>query len=285
MNNGTVLKYLRDHGREDVDKLLLQVAEGLGYLHSVNIVHGDLRGANILVSGEGNAFKRTPASDVYALACVCLELYTVRPSFSDTWPDVAAMLKVVAGDRPTRDPSMSDSLWDLVTAAWAQDPRARPNMEEIVRIQGTKKDSELVQVEFDIRRRPHSIETPCCCAAQGPADSCDDINNCRKLFDIIWGCLTTIFACTWVSVHPNVPPPDQSWLALLWRRLKMMLIAVLAPELIVGFAARQFFGAWKFSKEYDVRLTHGFFFSMGGFVSQLGRPITVGDWLVGHLRY
>ncbi|KAJ7769056.1 hypothetical protein B0H14DRAFT_2259724, partial [Mycena olivaceomarginata] len=76
-------------------------------------------------------------------------------------------------------------------------------------------------------------------------DACDDINNCRKLFDIVWGCLATIFACTWVSVHPNVPPPRQSWLALLWRRLKMMLLAVLAPELIVAFAARQSLVAWK----------------------------------------
>lgn len=61
--------------------------------------------------------------------------------------------------------------------------------------------------------------------SRASADSCADINNCRKLFDIIWGCLATIFACSWVSVHPNVPPPDQSQLALLWGRLKMMLIA------------------------------------------------------------
>ncbi|KAJ7700441.1 hypothetical protein B0H17DRAFT_858347, partial [Mycena rosella] len=115
-------------------------------------------------------------------------------------------------------------------------------------------------------------------AAREQADSCNDINNCRKLFDIVWGCLTTIFACIWVSVHPNVPPPDQSWLALLWRRLKMMLIAVLAPELIVGFAARQFFVAWNFSKsmcvQFNISITHGFFFSMGGFVLQAGHPIT-----------
>ncbi|KAJ6565585.1 hypothetical protein DFH09DRAFT_1278624 [Mycena vulgaris] len=104
-------------------------------------------------------------------------------------------------------------------------------------------------------------------------DSCDDINNCRRLFDIIWGCLTTIFACTWVSVHPNVPPPDQSWLALLSRRLRMMFIAVIAPELMVGFAARQLFVARSFSKEFDLTFTHGFFFSMGGFVSQKGNPV------------
>ncbi|KAJ6491491.1 hypothetical protein DFH09DRAFT_1377261 [Mycena vulgaris] len=111
------------------------------------------------------------------------------------------------------------------------------------------------------------------------ADSCDDINNCRRLFDIVWGCLTTIFACTWVSVHPNVPPPNQGWLALLWRRLRMMFIVVIAPELMVGFAGRQLFVAWRFSKEFILTFTHGFFFSMGGFVSQIGHPIATFEQL------
>ncbi|KAJ7364189.1 hypothetical protein DFH08DRAFT_949798 [Mycena albidolilacea] len=105
-------------------------------------------------------------------------------------------------------------------------------------------------------------------------DACDDINNCRKLFDIVWSCLATIFTCTWVSVHPNVPPPRQSRLALLWRRLKMMLIAVFAPQLIVAFAARQFVVAWNLSKEYKISKTHGFFVSMGGFVDSSRCPVT-----------
>ncbi|KAJ7472929.1 hypothetical protein B0H11DRAFT_2430768 [Mycena galericulata] len=107
--------------------------------------------------------------------------------------------------------------------------------------------------------------------SRAPVDSCDDINNCRRLFDIVWGCLTTIFACTWVSVHPNVPPPNQGRLALLWRRLRVMLIAVVAPELMVGFAARQLMAAQRFSREFDVSLVHGFFICMGGFVSRVGR--------------
>ncbi|KAF8215218.1 hypothetical protein K438DRAFT_772947 [Mycena galopus ATCC 62051] len=109
--------------------------------------------------------------------------------------------------------------------------------------------------------------------ARTSTDSCNDINNCRQLFDIIWGCLATIFACTWVSVHPNVPPLDQSSLALLGRRLKMMLIAIIAPEIMVGFAARQYFGARELSTEFGFSRTHGFFFSMGGFVSPAGKPI------------
>jgi hypothetical protein len=129
-------------------------------------------------------------------------------------------------------------------------------------------------------------------------DACNDMNNCRKLFDIVWGCLATIFACTWVSVHPNVPPPRQSWLVLLWRRLKMMLIAVLAPEVIVAFAARQFLAARRFSKgglvcifllwhrwthcvreEYEISTSHGFFVSMGGFVDSSGCPVTTREQL------
>ncbi|KAJ7191921.1 hypothetical protein GGX14DRAFT_578513 [Mycena pura] len=115
--------------------------------------------------------------------------------------------------------------------------------------------------------------------SRAASDSCNDINSCRRLFDIVWGCLTTIFACTWVSVHPNVPPPDQSMLALLWRRLRLMVLAIFVPEIIVGFAARQFLVARAFSKKRDVSITHGFFFSMGGFVSQAGHPIATSNQL------
>ncbi|KAJ7079024.1 hypothetical protein C8R44DRAFT_754740 [Mycena epipterygia] len=129
----------------------------------------------------------------------------------------------------------------------------------------------------------HNLES------RAPVDSCDNINS-RSLFDIIWGCVTTIFACTWVSVHPNVPPPNQGRLRLFWRRLKMMLIAVIAPEIIVGFAARQFFAARRFSKEFKklgvpITLTHGFFISMGGFVSHAGRPIVTIKQLTENSEY
>jgi hypothetical protein len=49
-------------------------------------------------------------------------------------------------------------------------------------------------------------------------------------------------------MHPNVPGPNQGKLALACRRLGLMLAAVIAPELMVGFAARQFLDARWFSK-------------------------------------
>ncbi|KAJ7226924.1 kinase-like domain-containing protein [Mycena pura] len=46
MEHGTVTNYLKTHGYENVDKLLHETAQGLEYLHSRNIVHGDLRGVH-----------------------------------------------------------------------------------------------------------------------------------------------------------------------------------------------------------------------------------------------
>ncbi|KAJ6481050.1 hypothetical protein C8R45DRAFT_831801 [Mycena sanguinolenta] len=111
--------------------------------------------------------------------------------------------------------------------------------------------------------------------ARSSTDSCDDINKCRKLYDVVWSCLATIFACTWVSVHPNVPPADQTALMAFWRRLKLMLIAIIAPEVMVGFAAVQCFAARGFSKG-AISKTHGFFLCMGGFISPTGSPIVTG---------
>ncbi|KAJ7751609.1 hypothetical protein B0H16DRAFT_1460158 [Mycena metata] len=105
--------------------------------------------------------------------------------------------------------------------------------------------------------------------------SCDcTINSCRTLFDIIWGCLATIFACTWVGLHQNVPDPKLGHFALLMRKLHMMVVMIIAPEVIVAFAARQLVSARWISKEFNVSKTHGFFCAMGGFVSEEGHPVS-----------
>ncbi|KAJ7224830.1 kinase-like domain-containing protein, partial [Mycena rebaudengoi] len=175
MENGTVLKYLEEHGRQDVDRLLWEVAQGLEYLHSRNVVHGDLRGANILITQDWSAcladfgltsfteatltttrrsgttrwmapelldpdrfgiqFRRTKASDIYAFACVCLELYTGRPPFTEL-PEGVVFQKVILGERPARPatmPPMSDALWKYMNAWWARNPSTRPPTEVVVR--------------------------------------------------------------------------------------------------------------------------------------------------------
>ncbi|KAG8853787.1 hypothetical protein FRB91_004383 [Serendipita sp. 411] len=105
-----------------------------------------------------------------------------------------------------------------------------------------------------------------------------DADDCRSLPNIIWSCLTTIFLCTWVSLHPNVPKPvdetklnKRQWCAHKLRafikdQVFPFVLLLVAPEWILMWALRQ-----RFVVEYMVRTKkvpsrrHGFFIIMGGF--------------------
>jgi hypothetical protein len=92
--------------------------------------------------------------------------------------------------------------------------------------------------------------------------SCNDINNSRTLLGIIWSCITTIFLCTWVAIHPNLPRPiDTTGNTSFWRRrahqiscffrdkVVMFICALLVPEYILAWAIRQFIAATRIAKE------------------------------------
>ncbi|KAJ8698950.1 hypothetical protein PTI98_005600 [Pleurotus ostreatus] len=59
MDKGNLSNYLSGDGESlDVEgryKILRQVCSGLAYLHSRSVVHGDLTGCNVLISGDGDA--------------------------------------------------------------------------------------------------------------------------------------------------------------------------------------------------------------------------------------
>ncbi|KAF5373529.1 hypothetical protein D9757_010500 [Collybiopsis confluens] len=105
---------------------------------------------------------------------------------------------------------------------------------------------------------------------------CTDINNCRTWYDIVWSCVSVLIACTWVSVHPNVPGPDEG---ALWHKIGLMLVMIIAPELLVLWAARQWFAARKLASRYRLEgwtKTHAFYALMGGFALYSdGEPVSV----------
>jgi len=53
--NGNVIQYLAKHPDADTLKMVLGVASGLRYLHSREIVHGDLKPHNVIIDDTGTA--------------------------------------------------------------------------------------------------------------------------------------------------------------------------------------------------------------------------------------
>jgi len=52
---GDVMQYLESNPDTSRPEVLLQIAKGLQYLHSCGVVHGDLKGNNVLISDDGKA--------------------------------------------------------------------------------------------------------------------------------------------------------------------------------------------------------------------------------------
>jgi hypothetical protein len=83
-----------------------------------------------------------------------------------------------------------------------------------------------------------------------PVGLCSDIGHCRTIWNIIWSCLVTIFGCTWVAMHPNIPNAEENWFGTVLRRLQLMIMALIAPELVILWAMRQYFSARSLVKKY-----------------------------------
>ncbi|KXN92073.1 Serine/threonine-protein kinase sepA [Leucoagaricus sp. SymC.cos] len=118
MHNGNLSKYLKDFPGSPRIALIHDIVSGLEYLHNQNIVHGDLKAKNVLVSNQGRAIladfgishvhktdltstkdnsgtynwmapeilsspKPTPESDIWSLGCTCYEALTGKWPFPD----------------------------------------------------------------------------------------------------------------------------------------------------------------------------------------------------------
>ncbi|KIM82231.1 hypothetical protein PILCRDRAFT_71097, partial [Piloderma croceum F 1598] len=83
--------------------------------------------------------KNSPASDIYAYACVCYEVFSDQYPFHDITNDYRVMAAVAKGARPPR-PShalslvrgLNNAVWNIVESCWSQDPNDRWSAHQIV---------------------------------------------------------------------------------------------------------------------------------------------------------
>ncbi|KAF8184521.1 kinase-like domain-containing protein [Mycena galopus ATCC 62051] len=157
--------------------LFLDVALGIEYLHQNGVAHGYLKPSKILITasrraciidfgfssihnaGIGSADCSPPAgavryqapelftsenpspslfgSDVYAFGCVCYEVLTGNVPFFEVRNDMAVIIAVAGGRRPSRTQSCTgtvalDNLWNLIQDCWKHNPDERPTAGQIV---------------------------------------------------------------------------------------------------------------------------------------------------------
>ncbi|EAU87024.2 hypothetical protein CC1G_08495 [Coprinopsis cinerea okayama7 len=145
--------------------------------------------------------------------------------------------------------------------------------------------------------------TACHCNANLNAREVVFEKNYRSIWDIIWTCLATIFACTWVAIHPNLRGYKATYWERFLQRIELMLWAIIIPEAITVWAFRQWIGARKILA--DVRelkkkesleeedpgfgdgerappaewtMVHAQFFQMGGYIFKDETGFRYIDW-------
>ncbi|KAG8894464.1 hypothetical protein FRB99_001250, partial [Tulasnella sp. 403] len=155
MKNGTIMDFIaKDPLKADRVQLIREIASALEYLHARNIIHGDLKGSNILMSddadpvvcdfglsriqdaktstkmkGAGTVRWQAPEiwedapksfkTDVYALAMTIVEVVSGDVPFRQYTADMAVVVAVlIRNERPTRELLRSS---DRVTDEWLWD--------------------------------------------------------------------------------------------------------------------------------------------------------------------
>ncbi|KAJ7612495.1 Pkinase-domain-containing protein [Mycena polygramma] len=176
--NGSLGQTLKAFGKLNerlVASYVVKILEGLHYLHSSDVVHCDLKAANILTTKNGNvklsdfgvslnlrAMEReikdvagtpnwmapevielkgaSPKSDIWSLACTVVELLTGRPPYAEIANSMSVMFRIVEDDMPPLPEGCSHLLEDFLTQCFNKDPTKRPSAEFLCEHQWLKKN-------------------------------------------------------------------------------------------------------------------------------------------------
>ncbi|KAK4225957.1 hypothetical protein QBC38DRAFT_420222 [Podospora fimiseda] len=115
-----------------------------------------------------------------------------------------------------------------------------------------------------------------------------DAPSYRGTSQILWSCLLTLIACVYNALHLNIPAPDRrgSW-HMFKRKLLWIIIALLAPEVVVYTASMQYLRARWLQRQLRKEIPLGpvrdqcssmrycFFVVMGGLAVELSEFLSL----------
>ena len=170
-DRGSLLQLLNDfkHFEENlIRKYVLQILDGLEYLHYHNIIHRDIKCANILIDKNGvckltdfggaklineeinvkSSMQGTPNwmapevikssgttrfSDIWSIGCTVIEMYQGKPPYSDKKDPWSVLNTICNNNIPKIPEGMSDKLKDFVEKCLVIEPTERYNVYQLKR--------------------------------------------------------------------------------------------------------------------------------------------------------
>ncbi|ORX51403.1 kinase-like protein [Piromyces finnis] len=158
LSNGNMIGYLNEYPNKALS-ILDEVCDAMIYLHSNNIIHGDLKGFNVLIDHEGTVkvtnfgfycipyirstlnfsprtypwsapelvgdILPTPQSDVYAFGILGYEAFFEGETYEKSYIDY------LLSHMPQNISSAPKEMWELMQECWQVDPNTRPSFDKI----------------------------------------------------------------------------------------------------------------------------------------------------------
>ncbi|XP_027090512.1 mitogen-activated protein kinase kinase kinase 3-like [Coffea arabica] len=170
VSGGSMLKLLQDYGpfgEKVIQSYTRKILCGLVYLHDRNVVHRDIKGANILVNPKGEvkltdfgmakhidscssmlSFKGSPywtapevimdtgvyslAVDIWSLGCVVLEMATSKPPWSQ-YEGISAIFRIANDlEVPEIPNNLSEEAKSFVKVCLQRNPSVRPTAAQLL---------------------------------------------------------------------------------------------------------------------------------------------------------
>lgn len=190
-DNGSILDVIHTYGslNENVAAIYIsQVLQGLSYLHKQNVIHRDIKAANILVQAgvakladfglaldlneyghtlrecAGTPYWMAPECingdpvnhkcDIWSVGSTTIELLTGHPPLFDLAP-MPAMFQI-AGERPMPIPkNISDKCKNFLLSCFKKNPKRRPEAEELLQHQWITQALQVMKSAHELSTMKH----------------------------------------------------------------------------------------------------------------------------------